>query len=63
MPAFLQAHSGRGGGEFCRARDVEDQAATTVDDPFHPVLTEVRARCVARAGVLPALPNPGTGGR
>jgi hypothetical protein len=30
---------------------------------FHPMLTAVRARCVARARDLPVLPNPGTGGR
>jgi hypothetical protein len=32
-------------------------------NPFHPVLTGVRARCVARARALPALANPGIGGR
>ena len=30
---------------------------------FHPMLTAVRAKCVARARDLPVLPNPGTGGR
>jgi hypothetical protein len=30
---------------------------------FHPVLTEVRANCAARARALPVLPNPGTGSR
>ena len=30
---------------------------------FHPLLTEVRSGCVARANALPVLPNPGVGGR
>jgi hypothetical protein len=30
---------------------------------FHPTLTEVRAKCAVPARDLPALPNPGTGGR
>ena len=30
---------------------------------FHPELTRARARCVADAKALPALPNPGVGGR
>jgi hypothetical protein len=30
---------------------------------FHPVLTEVRARCAAEARALPVLLNPGIGGR
>jgi len=29
---------------------------------FHPVLTDVRARCVAQAKDLPVLLNPGVGG-
>lgn len=32
-------------------------------NPFHPVLTEVRARCVTQARELPVLLNPGIGGR
>lgn len=30
---------------------------------FHPVLTELRAKCVAHARNLPVLPNPGGGSR
>jgi hypothetical protein len=32
-------------------------------NPFHRVLSEVRARCVAEAKALPVLANPGIGGR
>lgn len=32
-------------------------------NPFHRVLTEARARCVAQARELPVLVNPGIGGR
>jgi hypothetical protein len=32
-------------------------------NPLHPVLTQVRARCVRGADALPVLPNPGIGGR
>jgi len=30
---------------------------------FHPVLTDVRARCVEQARDLPVLLNPGVGGQ
>ena len=53
--------------------ELEDDLITALDLPlnlmgikhnqFHPVLTQVRATCVARARELPVLPNPGTGGR
>jgi hypothetical protein len=31
-------------------------------NPFHPVLTGVRAKCTAEAKALPVLPNPGRAG-
>lgn len=31
-------------------------------NPFHAVLTGMRARCVAEARALPVVPNPGIGG-
>lgn len=53
--------------------ELEDELITQLDLPlnlmgnkhnqFHAKLTEVRARCVARARDLPVLPNTGTGGR
>jgi hypothetical protein len=30
--------------------------------PFHPILTAIRAGAAKRARALPALPNPGIGG-
>jgi hypothetical protein len=32
-------------------------------NPFHPLLTQVRKRCVDQARALPVLPNSGIGGR
>ena len=56
-----------------RPWDLEDNLITALDLPlnlmgnehnqFHSVLTEARAKCVARARDLPELPNPGIGGR
>jgi len=56
-----------------RPWELEDELIAALDVPlnlkgnsrnqFHPVLTEARSRCVARARSLPVLPNPGVGGR
>jgi hypothetical protein len=56
-----------------RPWELEDELIAALDVPlnlkgnsrnqFHPILTEARARCVARARALPVLPNPGVGGR
>ena len=56
-----------------RPWELEDNLIATLDLPlnlegnsrnrFHPELTRARARCVADAKALPALPNPGVGGR
>ena len=53
--------------------EVEEHLIATTDLPlnlmgnarnaFHPELTRVRARAVARAKAFPILPNPGAGGR
>ena len=53
--------------------ELEDDLIATLDlplnlkgnrrNPFHPVLTEVRAKCTAQARALPVLLNPGIGGR
>ena len=53
--------------------EVEEHLIATTDLPlnlmgnarnaFHPELTRVRARAVARAKAPPILPNPGVGGR
>jgi GIY-YIG catalytic domain-containing protein len=52
--------------------ELEDGLIATLDLPlnlqgnslnqFHPVLTGVRAECVAQAKVLPVVPHPGVGG-
>src|SRR5215469_9061780 len=52
--------------------ELEDELIATLDLPlnlqgnphnqFHPVLTGVRARCVAQAKALRVVPNPGIGG-
>jgi hypothetical protein len=56
-----------------RPWELEDTLIAALDLPlnlmgnkhnqFHSVLTELRAKCVARARDLPVLPNPGIGGR
>jgi hypothetical protein len=56
-----------------RPWELEDELLVSLDLPlnlegnrrnrFHQTLTGVRARCVAQARALPALPNPGIGGR
>ena len=53
--------------------DLEDRLIAALDLPlnlkgnqrnsFHPVLSEVRARCVAQARALPVLDNPRIAGR
>jgi hypothetical protein len=53
--------------------ELEDDLIAALDLPlnlmgnkrnqFHAMLTEVKAKCVARARTLPTLPNPGKGGR
>jgi hypothetical protein len=53
--------------------ELEDSLLAALDLPlnlmgneqnrFHPVLSQVRARCVAQANALAVLPNPGIGGR
>src|SRR5215469_10208034 len=55
-----------------RPWELEDELIATLDLPlnlqgnphnqFHPVLTGVRARCVAQAKALRVVPNPGIGG-
>jgi hypothetical protein len=55
-----------------RPWDLEDELIVVLDLPlnlqgnqhnlFHPVLTGVRAECVAQARALPVVPNPGIGG-
>jgi hypothetical protein len=55
-----------------RPWELEDELIAALDLPlnlqgnphnrFHSVLTGVRARCVAQARSLPAVPNPGIGG-
>jgi hypothetical protein len=55
-----------------RPWELEDELIATLDLPlnlqgnahnqFHPVLTGVRARCVAQAKALPVVSNPGIGG-
>lgn len=49
--------------ELIEALDVPLNLKGNSRNQFHPVLTEARARCVARARALPVLPNPGVGGR
>lgn len=56
-----------------RPWELEDTLIAALDLPlnlmgnkhnqFHPVLADVRARCVAQAKDLPVLLNPGVGGR
>jgi hypothetical protein len=58
---------------YQRPWELEDTLITVLDLPlnlmgnkhnqFHSVLTQARAKCVARARELPVLPNPGIGGR
>jgi hypothetical protein len=48
--------------ELIAALDVPLNLKGNSRNHFHPVLTEARARCVARARALPVLPNPGVGG-
>jgi hypothetical protein len=55
-----------------RPWELEDELIATLNLPlnlqgnqlnlFHPVLTGVRAHCVAQAKALPVVPNPGIGG-
>jgi hypothetical protein len=56
-----------------RPWELEDTLIAALDLPlnlmgnkhnqFHPVLTQLRAKCVAPARDLPVLSNPGSGGR
>jgi hypothetical protein len=55
------------------ALELEDDLIAGLDLPlnlegnsrneFHQVLIQARARCASEANALPALPNPGIGGR
>ena len=56
-----------------RPWELEDELIAAVDlplnlegnsrNPFHPILTQTRAQCVAQANALAVVPNPGIGGR
>ena len=48
--------------ELIRALDLPLNLQGNPHNPFHSVLTGVRAGCVAQARSLPAVPNPGIGG-
>lgn len=49
--------------ELIAALDVPLNLKENSRNQFHPVLTQARAQCLARAWTLPVLPNPGIGGR